>query len=181
MNSVRGSRRFASCWTCQVASGGPEPLSPPQRLNPVFLPALKRFHGPLRYHKELEDIQRENLALGGEKAKPPWKLFADRSIRWQLIAVICLTMGQQLSGINAVSARAPFGRSLRPAPAAGRQIPRQLGTKSRMGIGHIPVGCSVLPCNGVSPSSSGRDNWRHIAGVGVGSLPDHCSKVQRQS
>ncbi|XP_034284877.1 solute carrier family 2, facilitated glucose transporter member 11-like isoform X2 [Pantherophis guttatus] len=64
--------------------------------------ALKRFHGPLRYHKELEDIQRENFALGGEKAKKPWELFADRSIRWQLIAVICLTMGQQLSGINAI-------------------------------------------------------------------------------
>ncbi|XP_070619535.1 solute carrier family 2, facilitated glucose transporter member 11-like isoform X2 [Erythrolamprus reginae] len=64
--------------------------------------ALKRFHGPLHYHKELEDIQRESLALGGEKAKKPWELFADRSIRWQLIAVICLTMGQQLSGINAI-------------------------------------------------------------------------------
>ncbi|XP_026541305.1 solute carrier family 2, facilitated glucose transporter member 11-like isoform X2 [Notechis scutatus] len=64
--------------------------------------ALKRFHGPLHYQKELEDIQRENFALGGEKAKKPWELFADRSIRWQLIAVICLTMGQQLSGINAI-------------------------------------------------------------------------------
>ncbi|XP_058014560.1 solute carrier family 2, facilitated glucose transporter member 11-like isoform X6 [Ahaetulla prasina] len=64
--------------------------------------ALKRFHGPLRYHKELEDIQRERFALQGEKAKKPWELFADRSIRWQLIAVICLTMGQQLSGINTI-------------------------------------------------------------------------------
>lgn len=103
-----------------MASG---PLAGPAKrlqVNPVFLPALKRFHGPLRYHKELEDIQRENFALGGEKAKKPWELFADRSIRWQLIAVICLTMGQQLSGINAVSARASFGRSPGPAPATGR-------------------------------------------------------------
>ncbi|XP_007443236.1 solute carrier family 2, facilitated glucose transporter member 11-like [Python bivittatus] len=64
--------------------------------------ALKRFHGPLRYQKEMGDIQRESFALGGEKAKKPWQLFADRSIRWQLIAVVCLTMGQQLSGINAI-------------------------------------------------------------------------------
>lgn len=115
----RWSSHFASCWTCQMVSGGPETTTP-RRLNPIFLPALKRFHGPLHYQKELEDIQRENFALGGEKAKKPWELFADRSIRWQLIAVICLTMGQQLSGINAVSAKTPLGRSLHPPPAAGR-------------------------------------------------------------
>ncbi|XP_063171996.1 solute carrier family 2, facilitated glucose transporter member 11-like isoform X2 [Candoia aspera] len=64
--------------------------------------ALMRFHGPLCYQKEMEDIQRESLALRGEKAKKPWELFADRSIRWQLISIICLTMGQQFSGINAI-------------------------------------------------------------------------------
>lgn len=50
----------------------------------------------------MEDIQRECLALGGEKPKKPWELFADRSIRWQLITIFLMPMGQQLSGINAV-------------------------------------------------------------------------------
>jgi len=50
----------------------------------------------------MEDIQRECFALDGEKPKKPWQLFTDRSVRWQLITVIVMTMGQQLSGINAV-------------------------------------------------------------------------------
>uniref|UniRef100_A0A8C6ZB69 Solute carrier family 2, facilitated glucose transporter member 11-like n=1 Tax=Nothoprocta perdicaria TaxID=30464 RepID=A0A8C6ZB69_NOTPE len=64
--------------------------------------ALKRFHGSLRYQMEMEDIQRECFALSGEKAKKPWQLFTDRGVRWQLITVIVMTMGQQLSGINAI-------------------------------------------------------------------------------
>ncbi|TFK14167.1 lysosomal amino acid transporter 1-like protein [Platysternon megacephalum] len=64
--------------------------------------ALKRFHGPLDYQEEMEDIQRERFALNGEKPKKPWQLFGDRSVKWQLITVIVMTMGQQLSGINAI-------------------------------------------------------------------------------
>uniref|UniRef100_A0A8D0GK42 Major facilitator superfamily (MFS) profile domain-containing protein n=1 Tax=Sphenodon punctatus TaxID=8508 RepID=A0A8D0GK42_SPHPU len=66
------------------------------------LKALKRFHGPARYQLELEDIQKERIALNGEKPRKPWQLFIDRSIKWQLITVIFMTMGQQLSGINAI-------------------------------------------------------------------------------
>ncbi|OXB85046.1 UNVERIFIED_CONTAM: hypothetical protein H355_016168 [Colinus virginianus] len=64
--------------------------------------ALKRFHGSSQYQREMEDIQRECSALDGEKAKKPWQLFADRAVRWQLVTVIVVTMGQQLSGINAI-------------------------------------------------------------------------------
>ncbi|CAM2102912.1 unnamed protein product [Caretta caretta] len=64
--------------------------------------ALKRFHGPLHYHEEMEDIKRERFALNGEKPKKPWQLFGDRNVKWQLITVIVMTMGQQLSGINAI-------------------------------------------------------------------------------
>ncbi|XP_075626030.1 solute carrier family 2, facilitated glucose transporter member 11-like isoform X6 [Balearica regulorum gibbericeps] len=63
--------------------------------------ALKRFHGSSEYRREMEDIQRERFALDGEKPKKPWQLFTDRGVRWQLITVIVMTMGQQLSGINA--------------------------------------------------------------------------------
>ncbi|XP_032055066.1 solute carrier family 2, facilitated glucose transporter member 11-like isoform X2 [Aythya fuligula] len=64
--------------------------------------ALKRFHGSLQYQREMEDIQQECFALDGEKPRKPWQLFTDRSVRWQLITVIVMTMGQQLSGINAI-------------------------------------------------------------------------------
>ncbi|XP_066055780.1 solute carrier family 2, facilitated glucose transporter member 11-like isoform X4 [Chamaea fasciata] len=63
--------------------------------------ALKRFHGSSEYQREMEDIQRECFALDGEKPKKPWQLFTDPGVRWQLITVIVMTMGQQLSGINA--------------------------------------------------------------------------------
>ncbi|NXN96758.1 GTR11 protein, partial [Rhinopomastus cyanomelas] len=64
--------------------------------------ALKRFHGSSEYRREMEDIQRECFALNGERPKKPWHLFTDRDVRWQLITVIVMTMGQQLSGINAI-------------------------------------------------------------------------------
>ncbi|XP_032561319.1 solute carrier family 2, facilitated glucose transporter member 11-like isoform X4 [Chiroxiphia lanceolata] len=64
--------------------------------------ALKRFHGSSEYRREMEDIQRESSALDGEKPKKPWQLFTDRGVRWQLITVIVMTTGQQLSGINAI-------------------------------------------------------------------------------
>ncbi|NXX94450.1 GTR11 protein, partial [Centropus bengalensis] len=64
--------------------------------------ALKRFHGSSGYHREMEDIQRECSALDGEKPRKPWQLFTDRGVRWQLVTVIVVTMGQQLSGINAI-------------------------------------------------------------------------------
>ncbi|XP_031448251.1 solute carrier family 2, facilitated glucose transporter member 11-like isoform X4 [Phasianus colchicus] len=64
--------------------------------------ALKRFHGSSQYQREMEDIQRECFALDGEKPKKPWQLFTDRAVRWQLVTVVVMTMGQQLSGINAI-------------------------------------------------------------------------------
>ncbi|NXY85198.1 GTR11 protein, partial [Alcedo cyanopectus] len=64
--------------------------------------ALRRFHGSSECGREMEDIQRERFALEGEKPKKPWQLFTDRGVRWQLITVIVMTMGQQLSGINAI-------------------------------------------------------------------------------
>ncbi|XP_072207005.1 solute carrier family 2, facilitated glucose transporter member 11-like isoform X6 [Excalfactoria chinensis] len=63
--------------------------------------ALKRLHGSSQYQREMEDIQRECFALDGEKPKKPWQLFTDRAVRWQLVTVVVMTMGQQLSGINA--------------------------------------------------------------------------------
>lgn len=50
----------------------------------------------------LEDIQQEKDNLVGFKAKKPWELFVDRSVRWQVITIIVLNMAQQLNGVNAV-------------------------------------------------------------------------------
>ncbi|XP_035020848.1 solute carrier family 2, facilitated glucose transporter member 11b isoform X1 [Hippoglossus stenolepis] len=64
--------------------------------------ALKQLHGGARCDGELEDIEKEKSNLAGFQAKKPWELFADRSVRWQLLTVMLLNAVQQLNGINAI-------------------------------------------------------------------------------
>ncbi|XP_063313137.1 solute carrier family 2, facilitated glucose transporter member 11-like [Pelobates fuscus] len=63
---------------------------------------LKTLYGPQFYQTEMEDIQKESLALNGEKPLKALALFSDRTIRWQLIITIITNAGQQLCGINAI-------------------------------------------------------------------------------
>ncbi|KAM4578417.1 solute carrier family 2, facilitated glucose transporter member 11-like isoform 1-T1 [Fundulus diaphanus] len=64
--------------------------------------ALNQLHGVAGSDSVLEDIQREKNNLVGFKAKKPWELFADRSVRWQVITIIVLNAAQQLNGVNAM-------------------------------------------------------------------------------
>uniref|UniRef100_H3BDJ3 Solute carrier family 2 member 11b n=1 Tax=Latimeria chalumnae TaxID=7897 RepID=H3BDJ3_LATCH len=64
--------------------------------------ALKHFHGTSNYHIEMDDIQKEQITLQGEKPKKFWQLFTDQTVKWQLITIIIMNMGQQFSGINAI-------------------------------------------------------------------------------
>ncbi|XP_051922856.1 solute carrier family 2, facilitated glucose transporter member 11b isoform X1 [Hippocampus zosterae] len=65
--------------------------------------ALRQLHGAIDCGGEMEDIEKEknNLEQEGSKAKKPWELLTDRSIRWQLVSVMLLNSAQQLNGINA--------------------------------------------------------------------------------
>ncbi|XP_066545627.1 solute carrier family 2, facilitated glucose transporter member 11b isoform X2 [Amia ocellicauda] len=64
--------------------------------------ALKKLHGPDDCHAEREDMEKERVTALGTKAKKPWEVVMDRSLRWQLISVIILNSAQQLNGINAI-------------------------------------------------------------------------------
>ncbi|KAM9330826.1 solute carrier family 2, facilitated glucose transporter member 11-like [Gastrophryne carolinensis] len=64
--------------------------------------ALKLFYGPHHYQMEMDEIQEESHATKGEKPKKPLDLFFDQTIKWQLISIIIINIGQQLSGINAI-------------------------------------------------------------------------------
>uniref|UniRef100_UPI00398E8162 solute carrier family 2, facilitated glucose transporter member 11-like n=1 Tax=Pristiophorus japonicus TaxID=55135 RepID=UPI00398E8162 len=66
------------------------------------LRALKRLHGANTYLSELEDMKTERAVKQVQLSKRPCELFTDRSTRWQLISVIVINIGQQLSGINAI-------------------------------------------------------------------------------
>ncbi|KAM6965140.1 solute carrier family 2, facilitated glucose transporter member 11b [Aplochiton taeniatus] len=64
--------------------------------------ALQQLHGTDNFDSEREDMEREKISAAGMRAKRPWELFTDRTVRWQLITVIVLNVGQQLNGINAI-------------------------------------------------------------------------------
>ncbi|XP_023814264.1 solute carrier family 2, facilitated glucose transporter member 11-like [Oryzias latipes] len=64
--------------------------------------ALRQLHGLDDCDSSLEDIQKEKSNLEGFQAKKPWELFADRSLRWQLLTIIVINMAQQLNGVNAM-------------------------------------------------------------------------------
>lgn len=69
----------------------------------VFLfAALRQLHSVHYCDIEFQEIEQEKNHLSGFKSIKPWELFADRSLRWQLLTVILLSAVQQLNGINAV-------------------------------------------------------------------------------
>ncbi|XP_069789146.1 solute carrier family 2 member 11, like [Narcine bancroftii] len=64
--------------------------------------ALRRLWGQGDFCEEVQDMEAEQAATKGERAKTARELFQDRSVRWQLITNIMLTVAMQLCGINAI-------------------------------------------------------------------------------
>ncbi|XP_059111406.1 solute carrier family 2, facilitated glucose transporter member 5 [Peromyscus eremicus] len=64
--------------------------------------ALQRLRGWKDVTLEMEEIQREDEAEKAAGFISVWKLFKMQSLRWQLISIIVLMAGQQLSGVNAI-------------------------------------------------------------------------------
>ncbi|XP_072921482.1 solute carrier family 2, facilitated glucose transporter member 11-like isoform X3 [Hemitrygon akajei] len=66
------------------------------------LQSLRQLHGAHSYLSELEDIEKERVVIQLQRSKGLWELLTNRLTRWQLITVIMVNIGQQLSGINAI-------------------------------------------------------------------------------
>ncbi|XP_036034770.1 solute carrier family 2, facilitated glucose transporter member 5 isoform X2 [Onychomys torridus] len=64
--------------------------------------ALQRLRGWQDVTLEMEEIRREDEAEKAAGFISVWKLFKMQSLRWQLISIIVLMAGQQLSGVNAI-------------------------------------------------------------------------------
>ncbi|KAJ6658782.1 hypothetical protein lerEdw1_019704 [Lerista edwardsae] len=64
--------------------------------------ALKRLRGREDVEDEIEEMREEDLAEKAEGRMSVITLFTYRGLRWQLISIIVMMMGQQLSGVNAV-------------------------------------------------------------------------------
>lgn len=70
--------------------------------------ALQRLRGWDDVDEELLEMRLEDQSERAEGRLSVLSLLSQRSLRWQLISIIILNMGQQLSGVNAVS-RNPAG------------------------------------------------------------------------
>ncbi|XP_053136758.1 solute carrier family 2, facilitated glucose transporter member 5-like [Hemicordylus capensis] len=63
--------------------------------------ALKKLRDQDDVENEMEEFRQEDLADKSEKQMNSLKLLCFASLRWQVISVIVLTAGQQLTGVNA--------------------------------------------------------------------------------
>lgn len=74
-------------------------VSPGVALPPA---ALRKLRGWADVEDEIEEMRVEDQAERAEGRLSVLNLFTFRALRWQLISIIVLMAGQQLSGINAV-------------------------------------------------------------------------------
>lgn len=88
--------------------------------------ALQRLRGWEDVDREMEEIRQEDEAEKAAGFISVVKLFQMRSLRWQLISVIILMGGQQLSGVNAVRG-GPGGGSPGGGPAVAWPSPPASG------------------------------------------------------
>lgn len=65
--------------------------------------ALQRLRGWQDVDEELKEMRLEEQSERAEGQMSVLTLFTLRSLRWQLLSIIFMNMGQQLSGVNAVS------------------------------------------------------------------------------
>uniref|UniRef100_A0A8D2BMF8 Solute carrier family 2, facilitated glucose transporter member 5 n=1 Tax=Sus scrofa TaxID=9823 RepID=A0A8D2BMF8_PIG len=72
--------------------------------------ALRRLRGWADVEDEMEEMRVEGQAEQAEGRLSVLNLFTFRPVRWQLISIIVLMAGQQLSGINAASTVERLGR-----------------------------------------------------------------------
>ncbi|XP_078277978.1 solute carrier family 2, facilitated glucose transporter member 11b [Rhinoraja longicauda] len=64
--------------------------------------SLKQLHGANSYLSEFEDIEKEWMVINLHPSKGLLGLLKDRLNRWQLITVVVINIGLQLSGINMI-------------------------------------------------------------------------------
>ncbi|XP_043911551.1 solute carrier family 2, facilitated glucose transporter member 5-like [Protopterus annectens] len=64
--------------------------------------ALKWYQGKCDVQAEIEEMQEEQLSLASVDTLSVLDLLRDHTVRWQLLSVIVVNIGMQLSGIDAI-------------------------------------------------------------------------------
>ncbi|XP_027035117.1 solute carrier family 2 member 15b [Tachysurus fulvidraco] len=66
------------------------------------LNALRCYRAKTNIQAEVEEMQKEQRSLSSVRTVSVYELLRDRSVRWQVISVLVINMGMQLSGIDAI-------------------------------------------------------------------------------
>ncbi|XP_036407345.1 solute carrier family 2 member 15b [Megalops cyprinoides] len=64
--------------------------------------ALKWYRTKCNIQSEIEEMQEEQRSLSSVNTVSVFGLLMDKSVRWQVISIIVINMGMQLSGIDAI-------------------------------------------------------------------------------
>ncbi|XP_036402830.1 solute carrier family 2 member 15a [Megalops cyprinoides] len=64
--------------------------------------ALKWYRSKCNIQAEIEEMQEEQRTLSSVKTVSVWRLLLDSSVRWQVLSVVIINIGMQLSGIDAI-------------------------------------------------------------------------------
>ncbi|XP_078268917.1 solute carrier family 2, facilitated glucose transporter member 5-like isoform X2 [Rhinoraja longicauda] len=104
---------------------------------------------------EIEEMQEEQRSLSSLKMVSVWQLMADRSVRWQLVSIMVINVGMQLSGIDASLIIERVGRR-----------PLLIGGFSFMGLSSAGITLTLLL----------QVSWMHYASVAcvVGIIAGFC-------
>ncbi|XP_045927322.1 solute carrier family 2, facilitated glucose transporter member 5-like [Micropterus dolomieu] len=74
--------------------------------------ALKWYRAKCNIQAEIEEMQEEQRSLSSVETLSVWKLLVDDTVRWQVLSVVVINIGMQLSGIDALDLAACFYGSL---------------------------------------------------------------------
>ncbi|XP_068183575.1 solute carrier family 2 member 15a [Antennarius striatus] len=64
--------------------------------------ALKWYRAKCDIQAEIEEMQEEQRSLSSVETLSVWRLLLDNTVRWQVLSVVVINMGMQLSGIDAI-------------------------------------------------------------------------------
>lgn len=64
--------------------------------------ALKWYRARCNIQAEIEEMQEEQRSLFTVETVSVWQLLLDPTVRWQVLSVVVINIGMQLSGIDAV-------------------------------------------------------------------------------
>ncbi|XP_069030808.1 solute carrier family 2 member 15a [Embiotoca jacksoni] len=64
--------------------------------------ALKWYRAKCNIQAEIEEMQEEQRSLSSVETLSVWELLMDDTVRWQVLSVVVINIGMQLSGIDAI-------------------------------------------------------------------------------